>query len=149
MSTPSLSAMEPVYSHASMRSIGLSLSQLSHASLKQMSGLSASHASIHSATSRGYLDGTGGPSSKALFRERMELCLEWFNSWTDGQRRKYLSCLGICFKPSELLQLASLVELKAPKEQLDFTNILTKDLSLRIFSYLDPRSLCRCSQVIP
>ena len=88
MSTPSVSAMEPTYSHTSMRAVGLSLSQLSHASLKQMSALSASHASIHSTASRAYADGTGGPSAKALFKERMELCLEWFDGWTDGQRKK-------------------------------------------------------------
>ena len=87
MSIPSLSHMEPVYSHT-VRSVGPSLTQLSHASLKQMSALSTSHASVHSATNRNYLDGTGGPSSKHLFRERMELCLDWFNGWTDGQRKK-------------------------------------------------------------
>jgi len=34
-----------------------------------------------------------------------------------------------------------------PKEKLDFTTVLPRVLSLKIFGYLDPKSLCRASQV--
>ena len=90
MHSPSVSALEPVHSHTSLRSAGLSLSQLSHPSLKQMSAVSGSRASVRSTHSRTQPDSSavGGPSAKTLYRERMELCLDWFSGWTDGQRKK-------------------------------------------------------------
>lgn len=36
---------------------------------------------------------------------------------------------------------------QVPEETLDFTTVLPRIISLYIFSFLDPRSLCRCAQV--
>ncbi|XP_039374692.1 F-box only protein 16-like isoform X1 [Mauremys reevesii] len=79
---------------------------------------------------------------EVLRRGRME-----FDKWTDGQRRRILI---------DLLERCSLAQQKfcskqlqdrVPVEALDFTTKLPRVLSLYIFSFLDPRSLCRCAQV--
>ncbi|NWJ06329.1 FBX16 protein, partial [Crypturellus undulatus] len=70
-----------------------------------------------------------------------------FDKWTDAQRRRVLG---------ELLERCSLAQQKfcarhlqerVPAAALDFTTQLPRVLSLYIFSFLDPRSLCRCAQV--
>ncbi|XP_048372781.1 F-box only protein 16 isoform X2 [Sphaerodactylus townsendi] len=82
-----------------------------------------------------------------VFEERRALLGKWFDKWTDLQRRRVLM---------DLLERCSLPQLKfwvkqlhdrVPAEALDFTSKLPKVLSLYIFSFLDPRSLCRCAQV--
>nr|XP_056709385.1 F-box only protein 16 [Euleptes europaea] len=82
-----------------------------------------------------------------VFEERRALLGKWFDKWTDVQRRRVLT---------DLLERCSLPQLKfcvkqlhdrVPAEALDFTTKLPKALSLYIFSFLDPRSLCRCAQV--
>lgn len=56
----------------------------------------------------------------------------------DMVERCSLSQLKFCAK--QLLD-------RVPVEALDFTTKLPRVLSLYIFSFLDPRSLCRCAQV--
>ncbi|NWQ61746.1 FBX16 protein, partial [Neopipo cinnamomea] len=82
-----------------------------------------------------------------VFEERRALLGKWFDKWTDGQRRRILV---------ELLDRCSLAQQKfcarqlqdrIPSEAVDFTTRLPRVLSLYIFSFLDPRSLCRCAQV--
>ncbi|XP_048372788.1 F-box only protein 16 isoform X3 [Sphaerodactylus townsendi] len=84
-----------------------------------------------------------------VFEERRALLGKWFDKWTDLQRRRVLM---------DLLERCSLPQLKfwvkqlhdrVPAEALDFTSKLPKVLSLYIFSFLDPRSLCRCAQIVP
>jgi len=42
---------------------------------------------------------------------------------------------------------AETLKRKFPQEKYDFTKIFPRVLTLYIFSYLDPRTLCRCAQV--
>ena len=70
-----------------------------------------------------------------------------FNKWTDTQRRRILtSLLERCSLSQQKFCCRKLQE-KIPAEALDFTTKLPRVLSLHIFSFLDPRSLCRCAQV--
>ncbi|NWY04099.1 FBX16 protein, partial [Nothoprocta ornata] len=70
-----------------------------------------------------------------------------FDKWTDAQRRRVLGdLLGRCSLAQQKFCAKHLQE-RVPREALDFTTQLPRVLSLYIFSFLDPRSLCRCAQV--
>ena len=47
----------------------------------------------------------------------------------------------------QLLLIDSCVHPQLPKPPEDFTRLLPRHLCLKIFSFLDPRSLCRATQV--
>ncbi|XP_070361236.1 F-box only protein 16 isoform X1 [Equus asinus] len=82
-----------------------------------------------------------------VFEERRALLGKWFDKWTDSQRRKILTgLLERCSLSQQKFCCRKLQE-KIPAEALDFTTKLPRVLSLYIFSFLDPRSLCRCAQV--
>ncbi|GAB0185274.1 F-box only protein 16 [Grus japonensis] len=70
-----------------------------------------------------------------------------FDKWTDGQRRRILVDLLERCSPSQQKFCAKQLQDRIPTEALDFTTKLPRVLSLYIFSFLDPRSLCRCAQV--
>ncbi|NXW21044.1 FBX16 protein, partial [Circaetus pectoralis] len=70
-----------------------------------------------------------------------------FDKWTDGQRRRILVDLLERCSPSQQKFCAKQLQDRVPTEALDFTTRLPRVLSLYIFSFLDPRSLCRCAQV--
>ncbi|KAG5441514.1 F-box only protein 16 [Clonorchis sinensis] len=99
-----------------------------------------------------YLKSTWTPLNDAalnsqIFQERRQLLSSWFSKWTDRQRRQViLDILPLCTtKQMEFLENA--VRDKIPKHSIDFTRVLPRVLNFYIFSFLDPRSLCRCSQV--
>uniref|UniRef100_A0A669Q766 F-box protein 16 n=1 Tax=Phasianus colchicus TaxID=9054 RepID=A0A669Q766_PHACC len=72
---------------------------------------------------------------------------EQFIKWTDGQRQKILvDQLELCSLSLQKFCAKQLQD-RIPIEALDFTMKLPRVLSLYIFSFLDPRSLCRCAQV--
>lgn len=54
--------------------------------------------------------------------------------------------VGKC-RYSQLQYAFSLVDDKIPITHVDFTRRLPRVVSVYIFSFLDPRSLCRCAQV--
>nr|XP_051698511.1 F-box only protein 16 isoform X1 [Oryctolagus cuniculus] len=82
-----------------------------------------------------------------VFEERRALLGKWFDKWTDSQRRRVLTgLLERCSLSQQKFCCRKLQE-KIPAEALDFTTELPRVLSLYIFSFLDPRSLCRCAQV--
>ena len=54
-----------------------------------------------------------------------------------------MKCTGI----DQLLLIDSCVHPQLPKPPTDFTKLLPRHLCLKIFSFLDPRSLCRATQV--
>ncbi|XP_027970025.1 F-box only protein 16 [Eumetopias jubatus] len=82
-----------------------------------------------------------------VFEERRALLGKWFDKWTDSQRRRILTgLLERCSLSQQKFCCRKLQE-KIPTEALDFTTKLPRVLSLYIFSFLDPRSLCRCAQV--
>ncbi|NXL83345.1 FBX16 protein, partial [Alectura lathami] len=70
-----------------------------------------------------------------------------FDKWTDGQRRKILVDLLERCSLSQQKFCAKQLQDRVPIKALDFTTRLPRVLSLYIFSFLDPRSLCRCAQV--
>ncbi|XP_011357634.1 F-box only protein 16 isoform X1 [Pteropus vampyrus] len=82
-----------------------------------------------------------------VFEERRALLGKWFDKWTDSQRKRILiGLLERCSLSQQKFCCRKLQE-KIPAEALDFTTTLPRVLSLYIFSFLDPRSLCRCAQV--
>ncbi|KAI5167845.1 F-Box Only Protein 16 [Manis pentadactyla] len=82
-----------------------------------------------------------------VFEERRALLGKWFDQWTDSQRRRILAgLLERCSLSQQKFCCRKLQE-RIPAEALDFTTKLPRVLSLYIFSFLDPRSLCRCAQV--
>ncbi|XP_007906736.2 F-box only protein 16 [Callorhinchus milii] len=87
------------------------------------------------------------PTNDKVFEERGELLGKWFDKWTDNQRRRIL--LGL-FERCSLSQLRFCQQQlwsRVPAEAVDLASFLPRVLSLYIFSFLDPRSLCRCAQV--
>ncbi|NXM19051.1 FBX16 protein, partial [Ploceus nigricollis] len=70
-----------------------------------------------------------------------------FDKWTDGQRRRILVDLLERCSLSQQKFCAKQLQARVPTEAVDFTTRLPRVLSLYIFSFLDPRSLCRCAQV--
>ncbi|TPP62658.1 F-box only protein 16 [Fasciola gigantica] len=82
-----------------------------------------------------------------MFEERRHLLLIWFSKWTEYQRKQiFLDLLPLCSE-SQLEYVENTLRDKVPKHKMDFTRTLPRVLCLYIFSFLDPRSLCRCSQV--
>ncbi|XP_073088851.1 F-box only protein 16 isoform X2 [Manis javanica] len=76
-----------------------------------------------------------------------QLLNDRFDQWTDSQRRRILAgLLERCSLSQQKFCCRKLQE-RIPAEALDFTTKLPRVLSLYIFSFLDPRSLCRCAQV--
>ena len=49
----------------------------------------------------------------------------------------------------QLVLIDAFVHPQLPEPPADFTRLLPRYLSLKIFSFLDPRSLCRATQVGP
>eukprot|EP00126_Sphaerothecum_destruens_P004104 Sdes_comp18001_c0_seq1m7269 len=90
------------------------------------------------------------PKSKKdqIFNERLHIASGWYDTWTDGQRKKLIKIL---IARSRGQQLNFMFENLAPRAKVylcrDFTEILPRHLSLKIMSYLDVYSLCQCAQV--
>ena len=69
-----------------------------------------------------------------------------FYKWMDTQRRRILTVLLERCSLSQQKFCCWKLQEKIPAEALDFTTKLPKVLSLYIFSFLDPQSLCLCAQ---
>lgn len=82
-----------------------------------------------------------------LFDERKQLCLKWFETWNDTQRRMIMEDLLYSSKPKQLFQTREILNKISPVYHIDFTRILPRVVCLYIMSFLDPRSLSRCAQV--
>ncbi|XP_075194955.1 F-box only protein 16 [Anomaloglossus baeobatrachus] len=82
-----------------------------------------------------------------VFEERRALLGKWFDKWSDAQRRRVLCDLLERCSVSQLRFCSGLLQEKAPRDAVDFSTVLPRVLGLYIFSFLDPRSLCRCAQV--
>ncbi|KFM10323.1 F-box only protein 16, partial [Aptenodytes forsteri] len=85
--------------------------------------------------------------ASSVFEERRALLGKWFDKWTDAQRQRILVDMLERCSPSQQKFCAKQLQDRVPTEALDFTTRLPRVLSLYIFSFLDPRSLCRCAQV--
>ncbi|XP_049627088.1 F-box only protein 16 [Suncus etruscus] len=82
-----------------------------------------------------------------VFEERRALLGKWFDKWTDCQRRRVLAGLLDRCSLSQQRFCCRKLQQQLPAEALDFTTQLPRVLSIHIFSFLDPQSLCRCAQV--
>jgi len=77
----------------------------------------------------------------------MPLVFEQFEKWSDGQRKKIIDDVVRMSKESQLHYVQGLVSVRVATRELDFTRIFPRVLTLYLFSFLDPRTLCRCAQV--
>ncbi|XP_043962664.1 F-box only protein 16 isoform X1 [Gambusia affinis] len=82
-----------------------------------------------------------------LFDERRQLLAKWFGSWSDSQRKAVLGDFVLRCSVEQLRFLSLTVSRRLPLQAADFTCLLPRALCLYLFSFLDPRSLCRCAQV--
>uniref|UniRef100_A0A673GGA3 Uncharacterized LOC107732385 n=1 Tax=Sinocyclocheilus rhinocerous TaxID=307959 RepID=A0A673GGA3_9TELE len=87
-------------------------------------------------------------SNAHVFEERRNLLGKWFEKWTDSQRKQVLQDWFSRCSASQLKHLRQTLSSWVPEEALDFTRVLPRVISLYIFPFLDPRSLCRCAQVL-
>lgn len=83
----------------------------------------------------------------SLFMLSFFACLAQFEKWTDSQRKQVLQDFFSRCSAGQLKHLRQTLSSWVPEETLDFTTVLPRVISLYIFSFLDPRSLCRCAQV--
>ena len=90
---------------------------------------------------------SNGETNNKIYEERRGLLKKWYEKWTDEQRRHIIEDLVHGSKLKQLQYAQFLVNEKVPMKQEDFTRVLPKVLSVYLFSFLDPRSLCRCSRV--
>uniref|UniRef100_A0A095A0F3 F-box only protein 16 n=1 Tax=Schistosoma haematobium TaxID=6185 RepID=A0A095A0F3_SCHHA len=70
-----------------------------------------------------------------------------FAKWSESQRKELMTKLFELCTQKQLESLFHNIENKIPLYQIDFTRILPRVLCIYLFSFLDPRSLCRCAQV--
>ncbi len=75
------------------------------------------------------------------------LLLIQYAAWSKGQRWALLEYILMQLDDEQLLLIQSLLEPSIPPVDQDFSRILPRCLCLRIFSLLDPQSLCRAAQV--
>ncbi|XP_070782370.1 F-box only protein 16 [Enoplosus armatus] len=86
-------------------------------------------------------------SNSKVFGERRNLLAKWFDRWSDSQRRAVLQDFVLSCSVEQLSFLSLSVSGRLPLQAADFTCLLPRALSLYLFSFLDPRSLCRCARV--
>ncbi|CAK6963165.1 LOW QUALITY PROTEIN: F-box only protein 16 [Scomber scombrus] len=86
-------------------------------------------------------------SNSKVFQERRSLLAKWFDRWSDSQRRAVLQDFVLRCSMEQLSFLSLSVSRRLPLQAADFTCLLPRALCLYLFSFLDPRSLCRCAQV--
>uniref|UniRef100_A0A8B9RGD8 F-box protein 16 n=1 Tax=Astyanax mexicanus TaxID=7994 RepID=A0A8B9RGD8_ASTMX len=82
-----------------------------------------------------------------VFEERRNLLGKWFDKWSDSQRKQVLQDFFSRCTKGQLKYLRQTLCSQVPEAALDFTNVLPRVICLYVFSFLDPRSLCRCAQV--
>uniref|UniRef100_A0A4W6C6X8 F-box protein 16 n=1 Tax=Lates calcarifer TaxID=8187 RepID=A0A4W6C6X8_LATCA len=73
--------------------------------------------------------------------------LYFFDRWSDSQRKAVLQDFVLSCSQEQLRFLSVSVSRQLPLQAADFTCLLPRALCLYLFSFLDPRSLCRCAQV--
>ena len=78
----------------------------------------------------------------------MALIKKWYAAWNESQRWTLLEYVLRQQDDSKLEVIHDLLHPVLPPPDHDFTCVLPRFLCLRIFSLLDPQSLCRAAQVI-
>ena len=74
-------------------------------------------------------------------------CSLQFEGWSEAKRWCFLERLLSVCSEKHLCRVHRMLEPKVPKARADFTRHLPHTLCLRILGLLDPRTLCRASQV--
>ncbi|CAL1534144.1 unnamed protein product [Lymnaea stagnalis] len=87
------------------------------------------------------------PSNEQIFKERRDLVSHWFDLWTDSQRKRFLDVIFKQCSRSQYSFVQRWFSDNMALQHLDFTVVLPRFLSCYIFSFLEPKSLCRCAQV--
>nr|XP_061806790.1 F-box only protein 16 [Nerophis lumbriciformis] len=87
------------------------------------------------------------PSNCKVFEERRSLLAKWFDRWSDRQRKLVLHDFVKRCSKEQLRYVDLCVSRQLPLQAADFTCLLPRAICLYIFSFLDPRSLCRCARV--
>ncbi|GFO24266.1 epithelial cell transforming sequence 2 oncogene-like protein [Plakobranchus ocellatus] len=72
---------------------------------------------------------------------------EQFDLWSDSQRKRFLDVIFQQCTRSQYRFVQKWFDERVPMQHLDFTVVLPRFLSCYIFSFLEPKSLCRCAQV--
>ncbi|XP_061610144.1 F-box only protein 16 [Phyllopteryx taeniolatus] len=86
-------------------------------------------------------------SNNKVFEERRSLLSKWFDRWSDRQRRLVLHDFVKSCSKEQLRFVDLCVSRQLPLQAADFTRLLPRAICLYVFSFLDPRSLCRCARV--
>ncbi|XP_061668328.1 F-box only protein 16 [Syngnathoides biaculeatus] len=86
-------------------------------------------------------------SNYKVFEERRSLLSKWFDRWSDKQKRLVLHDFVKSCSKEQLRFVEACVSQQLPLRAADFTCLLPRAICLYIFSFLDPRSLCRCARV--
>ncbi|XP_070209784.1 F-box only protein 16-like [Littorina saxatilis] len=86
-------------------------------------------------------------ANNRIFEERRGLVSKWYQNWSDKQRRRVLEDLLTHSRRRQLELARDIVHDRVPPPRSDFTRVLPRVISLYIFSFLDPTSLSRASQV--
>ncbi|XP_052765631.1 F-box only protein 16-like [Mya arenaria] len=86
-------------------------------------------------------------TNNQIFEERRVLINKWFDKWTHDQRKHIMEDLIHKAKIREKGFIRDYVKEHVPALKRDFTRHLPRVISIYIFSFLDPRSLCRAGQV--
>ncbi|KAH3712387.1 F-box only protein 16-like [Dreissena polymorpha] len=86
-------------------------------------------------------------TNNQIFEERKVLINKWFEKWTHEQRKQVLEDVIGKSKMKEKAFIRDFVKEHIPPLKRDFTRHLPRVICIYIFSFLDPRSLCRSSQV--
>ncbi|XP_059150154.1 epithelial cell-transforming sequence 2 oncogene-like [Physella acuta] len=87
------------------------------------------------------------PSNEQIFKERRDLVSHWYDVWTDSQRKRFLDVIFKQCSRSQYSFVQRWFSENMALQHLDFTTVLPRFLSCYIFSFLEPKSLCRCAQV--
>ena len=75
------------------------------------------------------------------------VCSLQFEGWSEAKRWRFLERLFSLCSEKHLRRVHYVLEPKVPKARADFTRLLPHNLCLHILGLLDPRTLCRASQV--
>uniref|UniRef100_A0A665W5J6 F-box protein 16 n=1 Tax=Echeneis naucrates TaxID=173247 RepID=A0A665W5J6_ECHNA len=86
------------------------------------------------------------PLNHPVANSKVNPCVQ-FDRWSDRQRRAVLQDCVLSCSEEQLRFLSVSVSGRLPLQAADFTCLLPRALCLYLFSFLDPRSLCRCAQV--
>uniref|UniRef100_G3NLL2 F-box protein 16 n=1 Tax=Gasterosteus aculeatus aculeatus TaxID=481459 RepID=G3NLL2_GASAC len=88
-----------------------------------------------------------GRGEPMVFEERRTLVAKWMDGWSSGQRKAVLQDLVLSCSVEQPRFLSSSVSRRLPLQAADFSCLLPRAICLYVFSFMDPRSLCRCARV--